>query len=193
MAATVVRGLDVELLPRSGPPIRTTVRSAAPVKGGLRVTLDRITSRNQSEALVGATVTVERDSLGPLKDGEYLDTDLVGLDVVTGGGEFLGRLEEVIATGANDVYVVRSAAGAEIMVPAVAHAVVGVDLAASRMTVNGEALEYSSPAPLAKADADRPLRKKRGAEHATASSGDAAAAPDANAAADDTGKDRNDR
>jgi len=147
MFDVLVKGLEVELHPRKGDALRTRIRSAAPVRGGMRVSFDRVTTRDQSEALVGATVHVEREQLGALKDGEYLDTDLVGLEVVAKDGALLGRLVEVIATGANDVYVVLGADKSEIMVPAVAHAVVGVDLAAGRMTVNAEALEYNAPAP----------------------------------------------
>lgn len=145
MFDVLVKGLEVELHPRKGNALRTRIRSAAPVRGGMRVSFDRVTDRDQSEALVGATVHVEREQLGALKDGEYLDTDLVGLEVVAKDGTVIGRLVEVIATGANDVYVVVGADKSEIMVPAVAHAVVGVDLASGRMTVDGDALEYGAP------------------------------------------------
>lgn len=152
MSSVLARGLAVELVPRKGSPLRTRVRSAAPVRGGVRVTFDDVRDRNHAEALVGATVHVERDSLGPFEEGEYLDSDLIGLAVATRDGAALGRLVEVIATGANDVYVVRSDVGAEILIPAVAHAVLEVDLAAGTMTVAGEALEYGAPAKAEESD-----------------------------------------
>lgn len=145
MAGILRRGLDVELLARDGRRVATTVRSAAPIRGGVRLTLEAVGDRNASEALVGATVLVDRERLG-LADDEWLDSDLVGLDVVTTEGRALGRVAEVIATGANDVVVVRAEGGAEILVPAVAHAIAGVDLAAGRMTVEGSALEYGEAA-----------------------------------------------
>lgn len=146
MIGCFTRGLQVQLTPRQGPVLRTTVRSAAPIRGGVRLTFDDVRDRNQSEALVGATVAVERDSLGPMGEGEYLDTDLLGLDVATSDGTALGRLTEVIATGANDVYVVTAADGGEALVPAVGHAVLDIDLAAGRMTVLAEALEFTPAA-----------------------------------------------
>lgn len=148
MTEVLSGGLEVDLVPRSGPPLRTRVRSAAPVRGGVRVTFDGVGDRNASEALVGATVLVDRASLG-LADDEYLDVDLVGLDVVASGGEedanVIGRLVEVVATGANDVYVVRTPDGREVLVPAVEHAVLEIDLESRRMTVAAEALEYGTP------------------------------------------------
>ena len=97
MADLFTRGLELELHPRTGSVLHTVVRSAAPIRGGVRLTLDKVSNRNQSEALVGATVHVKRDCLGPMAEGEYLDTDLVGLEVVTEDGTSLGGLIEVIA------------------------------------------------------------------------------------------------
>jgi 16S rRNA processing protein RimM len=139
-----VRGLDVELAPRTGAPFRSRVLSAAPVRGGVRATFEGVSDRNASEALVGAQVIVERDKLGFAED-EFLESDVVGLDVVGRDGAVLGRIEEVIATGANDVYVARAADGSEVLIPAVGHAVISVDLEARRMTVDASALEFGAP------------------------------------------------
>ena len=155
------RGLVLHVAPRSGPAFRTRVRSAAPIRGGVRLTLDDVTDRNRAEALVGAGIHVTREDLGPLGEDEFLDTDLIGLDVMTGDGTALGRLTEVIATGANDVYVVTAQDGGEALVPAVGHAVLDVDLAARRMTVLAEALEFTPPpAPKAPPAAKAPPEAK---------------------------------
>lgn len=151
MADVLARGLAVELLPRSGRPLATRILSAAPIRGGVRVTFDHVHDRNAAEALVGATVNVQRSQLGDLAEGEYLDVDLIGLEVVGDDGKALGRLVEVISTGANDVYVARDQGGAEVLIPAVAHAVLDVNLDAGRMTVASGALEYGA-APVADAE-----------------------------------------
>lgn len=147
MTDVLVKGLEVELVPRQGSPLRTRIRSVAPVRGGTRVTFDDVKDRNRAEAMVGAKVNVERDRLGPFREGQYLDIDLIDIEVVTREGTLLGRLVEVIATGANDVYAVRTPDGGEVLIPAVGHAVLHVDLPARRMTVAAEALEYSPPSP----------------------------------------------
>lgn len=142
MAAILAKGLPVELRPRAGDPLRTRIVHSSQVSGGVRVAFEGVGDRNAAEALVGATLFVARDRLGGFAEGEYLDSDLVGLEVRTQDGRVLGRLVEVVATGANDVYVVTGADGAEVLVPAVAHAGIGVDLAAGTMTVAADALEY---------------------------------------------------
>lgn len=47
--------------------------------------------------------------------------------MVTKDGAPVGRLEDVLATAANDVFVVRSEEGREILVPAVRHVVLSID------------------------------------------------------------------
>jgi len=141
MLSALGPGLEVELVRQGGQSLRSRIRSAAPIRGGARLTLDEVRDRSAAEALVGAALVVSREQLG-LAEGEYLESELLGLEVVTRDGKQLGRLVEVIATGANDVYVVQAEDGAEILVPAVAHAVIAVDLEAGRMTVDASALEY---------------------------------------------------
>jgi 16S rRNA processing protein RimM len=60
---------------------------------------------------------------------------LIGLEVVTVAGDRLGVLEEVILTGANDVYEVRDGKKS-ILLPAIAEVIVSVDLDAGRMVVD---------------------------------------------------------
>ena len=58
-------------------------------------------------ALVGRALAVPRDQLPEPQDGGYYWFDLVGMEVVNHRGECLGRVERLLATGANDVLVVR--------------------------------------------------------------------------------------
>jgi 16S rRNA processing protein RimM len=83
---------------------------------------------------------VRAESLPELPDGEYYFHQLLGLQVFDVGGEFLGSLSDILETGANDVYVVKAEDGAEILIPAIESSIIGVDLAAKRMTVRK--LEY---------------------------------------------------
>jgi 16S rRNA processing protein RimM len=59
----------------------------------------------------------------------------VGLEVQTEAGEILGKIAEILQTGANDVYVVRDEAGAEVLLPAIEPVILKVDLDGKRMLV----------------------------------------------------------
>ncbi len=78
-----------------------------PHRGGLLVTLPGVVDRNAAEALVGATIEVpEEDLPEPTTDG-HLWPQLRGYRVVTEEGVDLGRIDDRVRTGANDVLIVR--------------------------------------------------------------------------------------
>ena len=104
-------------------------------RGAWLVTLEGVDSRDAAEALRGELVEVADEDLAPLEPGVYYVKDLVGLQVVTVEGDELGRLTEVLETGANDVYVVVGDRG-EVLVPALQHVVVDVRLAEGVMKVD---------------------------------------------------------
>jgi 16S rRNA processing protein RimM len=74
--------------------------------GGLVGRFDGVTDRDAAAMLVGAEIAVDRQRLPEPPEGEYYWADLVGLEVVTADGVELGRVEQMMATGANDVMVV---------------------------------------------------------------------------------------
>ena len=82
----------------------------------------------------GQLVRIDRAAAPELPEGEYYHYELVGLDVVDTEGRPLGRLAEIIETGANDVYVVIGPEG-ELLFPAIQEVVLEVDPAAGRMVV----------------------------------------------------------
>ncbi len=90
--------------------------------------------RNAAELLRGQWVQIPVEEAVPLEEDEYYHFQLVGVEVVTDGGETLGRVAEVLDTGANDVYVVRGPRG-EVLIPAIEEVVRELDLAARRMVV----------------------------------------------------------
>lgn len=73
----------------------------------LVVQLPGVDTREAAEALVGAEIWIDRSLLPPPAPGEYYWIDLEGLDVVTVDGQPLGQVAQMLATGANDVVVVR--------------------------------------------------------------------------------------
>ncbi|MGE0229894.1 MAG: ribosome maturation factor RimM [Dehalococcoidia bacterium] len=91
--------------------------------------------RTAAEVLRGALIEIDEADLAPLPEGEYYLHDLEGLEVVTAAGEHIGRLKEVLTTGANDVYVIARPGKADALIPAIADVVLSVDIDAGRMTI----------------------------------------------------------
>jgi len=92
---------------------------------------------SQAELLRGSEIVVPRAEALPLDADEYYFKDILGMAVVTSGGEALGNLDDILTTGANDVYVVRNAeTGEEILIPAIKQCVLRVDADAKVITVS---------------------------------------------------------
>ena len=83
---------------------------------GLVASLDGIEDRDAAAALRGLTIPVSREELPPTRPGEYYWADLIGLEVRNSAGAVLGRVEEMMETGAHDVLVVRGS-GRQTLIP----------------------------------------------------------------------------
>lgn len=71
------------------------------------VRLNGIDDRDQATSLRSRKILVSRDRFPPPEPGHYYWMDLVGLKVENCSGVVLGTIAEMMATGANDVMVVR--------------------------------------------------------------------------------------
>lgn len=78
---------------------------------------------------------VTEDALMPLPAGQYYIHQIVGIEVFDESGAFLGILNDVFQTGSNDVYVVKSPDGKELLLPAIDTVVKRVDAAGRLMIV----------------------------------------------------------
>ena len=72
-------------------------------KGGAVARLAQSTSRADAEKLRGTVLTVPRDALPPLGEGEFYHADLLGLPVVTDAGEAVGSVLAIENFGATDI------------------------------------------------------------------------------------------
>jgi 16S rRNA processing protein RimM len=82
-----------------------------------------IADRNAAEAARGTELTVPRETLPPLEEGEYYHADLIGLACVSSDGEDLGVCVAVENFGAGDVIEIERPNGKRFMVPMKAEAV----------------------------------------------------------------------
>lgn len=91
-------------------------------KGGAIARFAEAQHRNDAEKLRGTALTVSREALPALEEGEYYHADLLGLKAVTGSGDTLGEVIAVHNFGAGDVIEVQLPAkdgkkGKTFMVP----------------------------------------------------------------------------
>jgi len=102
---------------------------------GVIAKLESVDNRDDAAMLMGSEIFVRREQFPEIASGEYYWTDLEGLRVVTKNGIDLGVVDHLIATGANDVLVVKGKR--EHLVPLLLDDVVlEIDLAAKCMKVD---------------------------------------------------------
>jgi 16S rRNA processing protein RimM len=100
-----------------------TLQSIRPHKGEALARFTEITDRNGAEALRGTVLSVPREALPPLGEGEYYYSDLVGLPCVSTSGEALGHCIAVQNFGAGDILEIELPDKKTFMVPMNADAV----------------------------------------------------------------------
>ena len=96
---------------------RLTLKSLRPGNNGAIARFAEVTDRNAAEALRGIELTVPRDALPPLGEGEYYHADLIGLPCLSTEGEALGTCVAVENFGAGDVIEIERPDGKRFMVP----------------------------------------------------------------------------
>jgi 16S rRNA processing protein RimM len=96
--------------------------------------LEGIDTRDAADRWRNALVEVPAGERVSLPRGHYFWQDVVGLSVRTEEGEVLGRVREILETGANDVYVVDTERG-ELLVPAIKDVVKRIDPEQGEMVV----------------------------------------------------------
>lgn len=114
---------------------RHPLESVRPHKGILLIKLGKVDDRDAAEELRGMLVQVPLEDAVPLEEGEYYHFQLLGMDVTTDAGEWLGRVAEVVAAGAHDVYVIHGPRG-EILLPAIEDVILKLDTESEEMVVH---------------------------------------------------------
>ena len=90
--------------------------------------LENFDNMNDVEKFRKCKIFVDREHAVSLDKDEYFVADLLGISVADENGNVLWALEDVIETGANDVYVVKNESGDEILIPAIKDCILDVNV-----------------------------------------------------------------
>jgi 16S rRNA processing protein RimM len=94
-----------------------TLKSVKPGSAGAIARFAEIADRSAAEALRGTLLTVPRDALPPLDEGEYYHADLIGLPCVGADGAALGKVAAVENFGAGDLLEIEGLDGKRALIP----------------------------------------------------------------------------
>jgi 16S rRNA processing protein RimM len=105
-----------------------TLDTVRPHDDGLLVSIRGVDTPEEVGKYRNQWVYVKASDVPPLPEGKHYQYELIDLDVVDENDNLLGKLVEILETGANDVYVVRDDAGKEILLPAIPPVLLDLDM-----------------------------------------------------------------
>ena len=128
--------LDTVILDTGKEKRNLTIQSVKYQKNLVILKCKEVNDRNEVELLRKAELYVTRDQAVELEEGEYFIADLLGCKVVSDEGEDLGVLDDVLQTGANDVYSVKKKGEKELLIPVIPQCVLNVDIEKKEILVH---------------------------------------------------------
>ncbi len=129
---------DEILLRCNGRPGETfAVKWSKPHKSIFLTKLKGLRDRTKAESFIGCGIWTENALVHELDADTYFWEDLIGISVSTVDGKFLGKVDSIIETVSNDVYVVKNDDdGNEILIPAIERMIKEISTTAKTMVVD---------------------------------------------------------
>ncbi len=104
------------------------IEGSRPHSEGLLVKFRGLKSPEEAARYRNQQVYVTAHDRPPLPEGQYYEHQILGFAVVEdASNEKLGTLDEIMHTGANDIYVVSRPNGGELLVPVISGVVLSLD------------------------------------------------------------------
>lgn len=105
-----------------------TVESYRTHKNNLLVKFVGIDSIEEAEKLKNLQIKIDSDNIGELEENEFYFHEIIGCEVFDENGKSLGEISEILTPGANDIWVIKSQNGKEILIPYIEDVVKKIDV-----------------------------------------------------------------
>lgn len=99
------------------------------------VSFEGVSDRDEAQKLTGFYLAVKRGDAPQLEKGRYYIADMIGCAVTDEELGCIGRISEILQTGANDVIVVKRQEKQDLLIPFLKDVVTDVDVFAQKVTV----------------------------------------------------------
>ena len=112
------------------------IRNLKYQKNNLIIKFDKINTIDEAEKYKNSVLLADREMLGELEEGVYYIVDLIGCKVISDDGRTIGKIDDVINTGSNDIYKTMRDDGKVILIPVIEQVVKNVDIENKIITVH---------------------------------------------------------
>jgi len=117
--------------------VRHVIRSVRPYKGNMILLgLEHFNDANTAEALRSLDICIPLGETAKLPPGSYYQHDIIDLQVYTLDGYNVGKIVDIMVTGSNDVYIIKTVGGRQILIPAIRDVIKEIDLARHTMRID---------------------------------------------------------
>ncbi|EMR07541.1 Ribosome maturation factor rimM [Bhargavaea cecembensis DSE10] len=123
-------------MPGAKEPVMLTVASHRVHKNFDLLTFEGHPNINDVEKYRDGILKVSEADLGELEEGEFYHHEIIGCTVVDQDGREIGKVTEVLETGANDVWAVKPPEGKMHYIPYIEHVVLEVDPENGRIVID---------------------------------------------------------
>lgn len=121
-------GATVYVFQAGHPSRQLTVKTHRQHKQFDLISFEGLDDINAVETLKGADLKVSEDQQEELASGEYYYRDIIGLNVVDLDDHLIGKVKEIMESGANDVWIVERKGKSDLLIPAIKDVVKKIDL-----------------------------------------------------------------
>ncbi|WP_265460140.1 ribosome maturation factor RimM [Enterococcus sp. HY326] len=130
------KGAVLTLFQEKKAPLELTVKSHRKHKNFDILSFEGHPTINDVEKYRDGILKVAATDMGELEDNEFYYHEIIGLKVVDGQGQEIGKIKEILSPGANDVWVVQRPKKKDALIPYIESVVKKVDLAAGEVEVD---------------------------------------------------------
>jgi 16S rRNA processing protein RimM len=118
-------------------PVEVKIASYRRHKNFDLLTFEGLLNINLVEKFKGGILKIPESHLTPLEEeNEYYFHEIIGCDVFTESAEEIGRIQEILTPGANDVWVVKGKGGKEILIPYIKQVVKQIDVKNKKVIID---------------------------------------------------------
>src|SRR5699024_1159938 len=129
-------GNTLYIVGKKDEPIPVTVKSHRTHKQFDLLTFEEFTSINRVEKYKDSLLKVAASDLTPLVEGEFYYHEIIGCTVESEEGEKIGQITSILSPGANDVWVVETEEGKEVLIPYIKDVVKEVNIDEKRIRIH---------------------------------------------------------
>ncbi len=128
--------LEFILVEKAGKLLNMQIEETKYSKNQVLLKLKGIETVEEAEKYRDCYIKIARKDAKKLPKDTYFIADLIGLSVYTDENVLLGKVEDIYNAGANDIYVVKSENGKQILLPGISEVLKQIDLEQEKITVH---------------------------------------------------------